>query len=109
MSLIHHFTTDQLRAIYQAVCVEEDSKLARRFAKFALQDGVDICNDLSLEGTTEERVARGAFDANDVRQQARALVETSLNSFVAEVNTEIDHMPVALQTKVVFSASAQIG
>lgn len=109
MSITNSFTKKQLREIYGAICVTEDTDITMLFATFALEDAVDICNDMSLEGTPAERVARGAFDANDLRQTALNYVETGLTSFVTEINDRINDIPVELTMNIVVSCKSKIG
>lgn len=99
------FNKQQLRALFQAICVEENTDITRAFAVLALEDGVDIINDMALE-PCQHGVA---FDLNDVRQQAHNVVETSLGNFATDINEQIDNIPVQLTIKAVVTATAKIG
>lgn len=99
------FNKQQLRALFQAICVEENTDITTAFATLALEDGVDIINDMALEPSQQGI----GFDHNDVRQQAHNVVETSLSNFALDINSQIDLIPVQLTVKTVVTATAKIG
>lgn len=97
---ITFLSPEQLRAVYQAI-ITEDGFFVTEMAKCALSDGCDIIKDMYLDDAS----GLDTPDENDIRQQAKILVEHGFGLLHTTVESSITSLEFRSSLKKTLTGS----